>query len=142
MGVFLIFAILVVVFIGIIIRGRYLYAKSRGVDDPEYYYYWVGGVGLACTVIAMLICALVALIVGCQRQVKYQQHLLTYQVMSARLEEVDSNNYYLFVDEINDYNNAILSDRYWSDNLWVNWYHNGKIKDLPLIGEGQKNERG
>lgn len=135
MGVFLIFAILAVVFIGIIIWGRYLSVKWQSVGDPEYYCYWVGGIGLGCAVIAMLTCALFAIIAGCQRQVEYQQYSLTYQVISARLEEVDSNNYYLFVDEINEYNNAILKDRYWADNMWVNWYHNGKIKDLPLIGE-------
>lgn len=147
MGVFLIFAIIAViciiaiVFVGIM--GK-VYNKSyeKNKDNRFAYhfysndgsYYMIFGCALVACALAIIVCLGVIICTVCERQVKYQQYELQYQVISAKLKD-NEGNYYLLASEINEYNNAILEDKYWADNLWVNWYHNGLIKDLPLIGE-------
>lgn len=131
MGIFLMFLILCVIGAIVIIIGVVIECNTNA--DGEFCY-WIGGFACGIGVIAMFFCGLIALVISCQREVTYQQYELAYRVISAKINTAEEN-YYLFVDEINEYNNAILEDRYWADNFWVNWYHNGKIKDLPLIGE-------
>lgn len=67
MGVFLVFLILGIISAVVIIIGRVV---DYNGNDGEVYY-WVGGIACGCAVIAMLVCGMVALIIGCQRQVKY-----------------------------------------------------------------------
>lgn len=113
------------------------------------FWYDVNSCGIPCilSVVNIVIFALTciglsidAIAINARRDIDYQETYQQYIVLTERLE-TDNNNYHLFYEDICTYNKAILEDRYWSDNLWVNWYHNGRIKDLPLIGEEQNNER-
>lgn len=94
----------------------------------------ITGILIAVCSIAVIVMSIFSIVVCARRNVAYEQMQYKYIILTERLEE-DNNNYHLFYEDICNYNNAILEDRYWADNLWVNWYHNGKIKDLPLIGE-------
>lgn len=89
---------------------------------------------LVCCVFALIVSSAFALYVGIKRDIEYEKMEYQYTMLSEELES-DSDNYYLLFNDIKEYNNGVLEDRYWSNNMWVNWYHNGKIKDLPLIGE-------
>lgn len=111
------------------------------------FWYDVNSCGIPCilSVVNIVIFALtcIGLSIGAiatrvNQNVHYQQMYQQYIVLTERLEQ-DKSEYHLFYEDIMEYNNAILEDRYWSDNLWVNWYQNGKIKDLPLIGENTDN---
>ncbi|MFW6029236.1 MAG: hypothetical protein ACOCRO_03180 [Halanaerobiales bacterium] len=36
-------------------------------------------------------------------------------------------------DKAEDINSDIIKARYWSDNIWLNWYYNDLIADMELI---------
>lgn len=153
-AVLLIMAILSIIFLSVasedkayIIESQYengYYRSSKYTLKSKFWLFWhnlsmsicpciVGAIIGICAV-AVVVTSIVAIVASARRNVKYEQMQYQYIVLTERLEE-DNNNYHLFYEDICNYNNAILEDRYWADNLWVNWYHNGKIKDLPLIGE-------
>lgn len=161
MGVFLIFAIPLIaltIFFVLICVASSNKAEVRLLDEKSGYYedkikskFWnylynniQGEIGHFVVGVLMVIFALVciglsigAIVVHTKQDIKYQETYQQYVILTARLE--DDNNYHLFYEDICAYNNAILEDRYWADNLWVNWYHNGKIQYLPLIGENADN---
>lgn len=156
MGLFLIFlsigllATTVLIFIGVANAdkayvNRYNYTERK--VKSKFWLFWYNRqsgilhcasiIILVLCVIALLICSALALSVGIKRNIEYVKMEYQYTMLSEKLES-DSGNYYLLYNDIKEYNNRVLEDRYWSNNsrqLWVNWYHNGKIKDLPLIGE-------
>ena len=131
MGVFLVFAILSVICIGVIVAGKII-EYNTNIDG--FGFYLGGGLCLGAFALAAILCGIIGGVILSQKQLTYQQYELQYQVISAKLKDSEEN-YFLLASEINEYNNDILEDRYWADNLWVNWYHKGLIKDLPLIGE-------
>lgn len=152
MLVFIIFAVMLVITVILTILTKLgtldrAYTYTMGVKSvkSKFWKFWydincnecVYVIGIVLIVVFSLIC--IGLSIGAigtkaLQDIKYEQMQYQYIVLTERLEE-DNNNYHLFYEDICEYNNAILEDRYWADNLWVNWYHNGKIKDLPLIGE-------
>lgn len=94
----------------------------------------------ALSIIFLSVTIGLSIAVGCiyvSKQLGYNKMQQQYIILTERLGK-DNSNYHLFYEDITAYNNAILEDKYWADNLWVNWYHNGLIKDLPLIGEEAK----
>jgi hypothetical protein len=90
------------------------------------------GLAMVCLLL-MISFGIVAIITAIRRDVVYDQMSLQYEQITKQLEN-DSNNYYLLYSDIKEYNNAILRDRKFGNNLWLNWYYNGKIQYLPLIG--------
>lgn len=89
--------------------------------------------------INLLILSIYGGVTYARQDINYQQAYQQYIVLTERIEK-DNSEYHLFYEDITEYNNAILEDRHWADNKWVNWYHNGKIRYLPLIGE-EKEEK-
>lgn len=151
MGLFLIFlsigllATTVLIFIGVANWDKaYVNSYTEQKVKSKFWRFWYNrksgtlncvAVGiLVCCVFALIVSSAFALYVGIKRDIEYEKMEYQYTMLSEKLES-DSDNYYLLFNDIKEYNNRVLEDRYWSNNIWVNWYHNCKIKDLPLIGE-------
>lgn len=135
MILFIIFATMLVMGICLIIAGVII--DNRSSSNVGFELKGFAAIILFCAVLGITATGGLAMKTRIRRNLEYEQRLLQYEMITAKLEE-DSDNYFLLYGDISDYNNAILEDRYWADNLWVNWYHNGLIKDLPLIGEQTK----
>lgn len=150
MGVFLIFlsigllATTVLIFIGVANYDKaYVNRYTERKVKSKFWLFWynrqsgilqcASAIILGCCVFALFASSVVALSVGIKRDIEYEKMEYQYTMLIEKLES-DSGNYYLLYNDIKEYNNTVLEDRYWSNNIWVNWYHNGKIKDLPLIG--------
>ena len=151
MGLFLIFlsigllATTVLIFIGVANADKaYVNRYTERKVKSKFWLFWYNrqsGTLQCASIIILVICVFALLVssvyasyVGIKRNIEYEKMEYQYTMLSDKLES-DSGNYYLLYNDINKYNNTVLEDRYWSNNIWVNWYHNGKIKDLPLIGE-------
>lgn len=159
MGVFLIFAILFVISLAICIISclttsekartvNYFYdretftAKKEITINSKFWNFFyehdlikfIAGVVCVIAFVAIFFTSLISIIEYTRRDIVYQQKQIEYVMLTERLEK-DNSEYYLLYSDIVEYNNAVLEDRYWANNKWVNWYHNGKIQYLPLIGE-------
>ncbi len=161
MGVFIIFAILLVTAIlftvfsltateekAYTITQDNKYTRTYTVKS-KFWLFWYNVqlcgipcyISIGCIVVFSFVCiglSIGAIYVNANQDVEYKKMQQQYVILTERLQK-DNSEYHLFYEDITAYNNAVLEDRYWADNKWVNWYHNGKIQYLPLIGESEDN---
>ena len=79
-----------------------------------------------------LFCLITILTVNIGRENDYNKMELRREVIIYRLEK-DENNYILLSNEINEFNDIILTTKYYKDNLWVNWFFNPLLAELDII---------
>lgn len=92
-------------------------------------------ISFASGLVLSIICLVLYLNANIGRENNYNKMALRREVIVYRLEK-DKNNYILLSDEINEFNDIILTTKYYKDNLWFNWFFNPLIAELDIITVG------
>lgn len=123
--------LLVVISIVLIVVGIRLY-QNYNADDLGIALIFIGGfIGGLCLLVGLTI----ILTVQIPTQTDYENMMYEGEVLQIRLDNIDNNtvgNELLYQDIIS-FNQTIHRHIKWSNNLWVNWFWNQKIKDIPMI---------
>lgn len=95
--------------------------------------------------IGLLVCLSIIAIVQIPRQIDYENILYEREMLEYRLENQDKNivGNELLYREITEFNNDLRCYTRYSDNLWINWFHNQLIAEIDYIDiEGVQEMRG
>jgi len=68
-------------------------------------------------------------------QINYEKTLHRKEVLEYRLENIENDtvgNEYLYGDIV-EFNNEVRAVKYWSKNLFTNWFYNKKIASIDYI---------
>ena len=117
-------------------KYSYVYKNSKLVSFFASDYLAITSIiTLASGLVFSLFCLILILKVNIGRENDYKKMELRREVIIYRLEQ-DENNYILLSDEINEFNDIILTAKYYKDNLWFNWFINPLIAELDIITVG------
>lgn len=94
--------------------------------------------GFLCTILGtgvLLGCVICIMTVQIPAENDYQKMLYEKEVLEYRIENEDSNivGNELLYNDIVEFNNELRNEKYYANNLWVNWFHNAKIADIDYI---------
>ena len=89
--------------------------------------------------LAMIICLILIIGAHAGTQIKIEKEIDTRQCLVKRMEIVDTEYEDVsksdVIKEVYSYNTKVKSDKYYSKNLWTNWFYNKKVIDVEQIIE-------
>lgn len=66
---------------------------------------------------------------------KYESLMYSKSLIDSDYEDLSKTT---LIKDITDWNSAVISDRYWSENIWTNWFYNKEVvskKKLIILME-------
>lgn len=127
MGLIIVFAVLLAIFITLWILGE-VFWWSDGLT--------ITSVGFSSlSFLGLIVCIVVMLSVQIPKQKDYEQVLYEKQVLEYRLEkqEDDLTGNELLYRDIVELNNRIMVNKRYSDNFWIGLFYNDKIATIDYI---------
>lgn len=127
MGLIIVFAVLLAIFITLWILGE-VFWWSDGLTITSVGFSFLSFLGL-------IVCIVVMLSVQIPKRKDYEQVLYEKQVLEYRLEkqEDDLTGNELLYRDIVELNNRIMVNKRYSDNFWVGLFYNDKIATIDYI---------
>jgi hypothetical protein len=121
--------LIIIILVAVIILGAVLNLLDRWHESI---------VGMLSVVLAtgiLLGCTIVIMTVQIPAENDYQKMLYEKEVLEYRIENEENNivGNELLYNDIVEFNNALRDEKYYADNLWVNWFHNAKIAEIDYI---------
>lgn len=74
-----------------------------------------------------------------RNKIEYEGLCKRYEIIKSDYEDVSKSD---VIDDITAWNMKVYNTKYWSENLWTNWFNPKKIADnlyyIPLDAESEK----
>ena len=130
--------ILIFVFIIMVLLG-FIIIKSNIGEDSDIYGGLIGGFGFVCLIISLIIIIGVHATANNEIQknkIEYEGLCKRYEIIKSEYEDVSKSD---VVADITAWNMEVYNTKYWTENLWTNWFNPKKIADdlyyIPLEEE-------
>ena len=135
--------ILTLLFIVMILLGLILMKSNIGEDTDVY-----GAIISLLSSIFLIISLLVIIVAhvtanNCiqQNKIEYEGLCKRYEIIKSEYEDVSKSD---VIADITAWNMEVYNTKYWSKNLWTNWFNPKKIADnlyyIPLDTESEETD--
>lgn len=135
--------ILIFIFIIMTVLG-FILMKSDIGEDTDIYGGVIGGFGFACLIISLIIIIATQAIANHtvqQNKMEYEGLCKRYEIIKSEYEDVSKSD---VIRDITVWNMKVYDTKYWTENLWTNWFNPKKIADnldyIPLEQESEVEE--
>lgn len=130
--------ILIFIFIIMTVLGFIIIKKNIG-DEPDI----TGGCMIGLGVTSLIISLLIIIVVNAtankniqKNKMEYEGLCKRYEIVKSEYEDVSKSD---VIADITAWNMEVYDTKYWSENLWTNWFNPKKIADnlyyIPLEEE-------
>lgn len=126
------FSILLLIGVGFLIGGIIHNHSHFEIIWPHI----LGTTFISIAIITLLILGVDIAQIQYEKQLDYDQTLESYIIISNFAENYDQLSEHekcLTLTNIKSYNDKIRESRYYKDNLWLSWFYNDLLAELPII---------
>jgi len=136
--------ILTLLFIVMTLSGLIILMKSDHYEDTYVYGAIIGLSGSICLIISLIIIIFAHTTANMeiqQNKIAYEGLCKRYEIIKSEYEDVSKSD---VIADITAWNMEVYNTKYWSENLWTNWFNPKKIADnlyyIPLDTESEVEE--
>ena len=133
--------ILTFIFVMLIILG-FIIVKFDIGEDPEVFGWAIsifGSLALTVSLIAIISVHATSNMDIQKNKIKYEGLCRRYEIIKSEYEDVSKSD---VIRDITEWNVSVYNTKYWSENLWTNWFNPKKIADnldyIPLDQESEE----
>lgn len=128
--------IITLIGLGILIIGIVLVILAEKTDIFGHFYYEIeltGGMFIVIGTIFSIGCIVLILCKGVgenniinKNKMKYESLQRRIEIVNSEYEDVSRSD---LIKDINEWNEEVYNQKYWTENPWTNWFFNQKIAD-------------
>lgn len=128
--------IITLIGLGILIIGIVLTILDEKTDIFGHFYDGIellGGMFIIIGTLVSMGCILIILLKGVGENKVINKNKMKYESLQRRIEIVNSEYEDVsrsdLIKDINEWNEEVYNQKYWTESLWTNWFFNQKIAD-------------
>lgn len=123
--------ILTIIFLGMIFLGVVFIKLSNNnySDGLEIFGFLSTAIGLVCliiSIIAIIVSHATAPKIVQENKINYEGLCRRYEIAKSEYEDVSKSD---VIADITAWNIEVYKTKYWTDNLWTNWFNPKEIAD-------------
>ena len=126
--------IITFIFIIMVLLG-FILMKSD-IEDSDVTGGLIGGFGFVCLIISLIVIIATQATANHtvqQNKINYEGLCKRYEIVKSEYEDVSKSD---VIADITAWNMEVYNTKYWTENLWTNWFNPKKIADnldyIPL----------
>lgn len=135
--------IITFIFIIMVLLGFIIIKRDIG-DEPDITGGFIGGFGFVCLIISLIIIIATQATANHtvqQNKINYEGLCKRYEIVKSEYEDISKSD---IIADITAWNMEVYNTKYWTENLWTNWFNPKKIADnlyyIPLEEERSEEE--